>query len=188
MAEARKIAQNLEENSYSKEALLLNQRIKLCEVALNLAERAKSMPLDEMKRCVDPLQEAGVDFPFSMQMKFVIRFCSHHAITNQDAENFLEVWSPWAMADVDDFDPHQPLMKSLVAILADRETQLNSAMEDVEETGNTALDAKNKAELDRKNKELTEEWEAAVHTQAIETKVIRNNQRILVLHLRALGP
>ena len=151
VTEARKIAEKLEEAIHSKEALLLNQRIKLCEVALNLAERASSMPIDEMARSVTPLQSAGVQLPFSLQLKLVARHCAHHA-SKQDPENFLEIWSPWAiLSEVDEFDPVQPLMKSLVATLADKETILNNSMDD-EEMG--------KVEMESKNKDLSEEWQA----------------------------
>jgi hypothetical protein len=114
---------------HSKEALLLNQRIK------NLADRAGSMPIDEMARSVTPLQNAGVGLPFSLQLKLVARHC------------------PWAiLSEVDEFDPVQPLMKSLVATLADKETALNNAMDDEEDVGT--------AEMESKNKDLSEEWQA----------------------------
>eukprot|EP00438_Fugacium_kawagutii_P031260 Skav218632 [mRNA] locus=scaffold365:183292:183831:+ [translate_table: standard] len=157
--EARRLAEKLDESSHSKEAVLLTSRIRLCELASNLYERASTMPLDEMRRSIEPLQQEGVVFPTSLQLRVVSRHCLHLA-SEQDHEGFFEVWCPWSLlSDLEEFDPCNPSTKSLVATLLDKEMQLNSLLEDDEDTKD-----EDKKKLDEKNTTLSSDWQAGKAT------------------------
>ena len=106
------------------EALLLTNRMRLCELAANLYERVSVMPLNELHRTLQPLQ--GIELPTNLECKLISRRCLE-ALPEDDLTIFWSVWRPWeADGDegVEDFDAMKPDLRSLIGSLCDREAEL----------------------------------------------------------------
>lgn len=147
--QARKIAEKLEE-ACCKEHLLVNKRIKLCELAANLYERASSMPTNELHRTVQPLQEEGINLPMPLQLKIASRRCME--TLDGKVDQFLAAWCPWLgedEAEIEEFDPTNPRFFSLLAVLSDKEVSFAEECEDMTEDQKIV-----------KRQELDLEWKA----------------------------
>ena len=128
-SQAKKIVQTLEEKQ-CKEALLLNQRLKLAEHAVNLAERISSMPALELHKSLTAVV-AETDLPLHLKAKLILRGCQEHM--QSDLKEFLFLWRPWGDAageggfegdDNTNFNPLKPRLRSLINVISDQEIKL----------------------------------------------------------------
>lgn len=89
---AKKVVTSLEEKQH-KEALLLQQRIRLCEAAGHLFDKVGSMGASELHRTLQPLVAEGIALPLSLQVKLVNRRCLE--CMESDMTMFMAAWKVW---------------------------------------------------------------------------------------------
>ena len=111
----------------------MSKRLKLCEHAVNLAERLDIMNGLELHQSLGVIHNEGVDLPMPMKVKLILRQCMECSENCMD--KFLVMWSPWRESKDDDpdggeFNPLQPRIRPLIDIAADKALKLQMAMDE----------------------------------------------------------
>lgn len=146
--QARKVVQSLEEKKCG-EALLLSKRIKICEYASSLYERASTMANQELHRVLQQLVSEGVTLPLGLQLKLVKRRCLE--VMESNLGDFMVAWRIWEVEneDNDEFSPLRPCLYSLRNAAIDKTLELDRA---------EMNDEANTAELTEKRNLLILDW------------------------------
>lgn len=133
---ARRILSTLEAQSFGREALLLQKRLRLCEHAQHLVDRAHNMPGNELHKVVQPLYDDGVDFPLPLQCKLVSRRCLE-CVQQKNPKVFLVHWCVWKITvdkadNQGDFNPLRPMMAAIFNQLSDAQEAFAQKVHDEE--------------------------------------------------------